>query len=66
MDSPPAHGVIVAPLTESYPDRIVLGSFTLFLRAGKICTYAVGTPLEVLYTEVAGRREVDNIARARR
>jgi hypothetical protein len=50
--SQPARGVIVAPLVESHPDRIVVGSCTLFLRDGKRCTYAVGTSLEVAYTEV--------------
>jgi len=59
--SRPARGVIVAPLVESHPDRIVVGSATLFLRDGKRCTHAVGTPLEVAYTEVDGRRDVDSI-----
>jgi len=59
--SQPARGVIVAPLIEFHPDRIVVGSCTLFLRDGKRCTYAVGTPLEVAYTEVDGRRDVDSI-----
>ncbi len=57
----PARGVIVAPLIESHPDRIVVGSCTLFLRDGKRCTHAVGTPVEVAYTEVDGRRDVDSI-----
>src|SRR5216684_3201032 len=59
--SQPARGVIVAPLIEFHPDRIVVGSCTLLLRDGKRCTYAVGTPLEVAYTEVDGRRDVDSI-----
>ena len=60
--SKPARGVIVAPLIESHLDRIVVGSCILFLRDGKRCTYAVGTPLEVAYTEIDGRRDVDSIA----
>jgi len=57
----PVRGVIVAPLIESHPDRIVVGSCTLFLPDGKRCAYVVGTPLEVAYTEVDGRRDVDSI-----
>jgi len=64
--SQPARGVIVAPLVESHPDRIVVGSCTLFLRDGKRCTYAVRTSLEVAYTEVDGRRDVDSITSVRR
>jgi hypothetical protein len=64
--SQPACGVIVAPLVESHPDRIVVGSCTLFLREGKQCSYAVGTPVEVAYTEVDGRRDVDSITPVRR
>jgi hypothetical protein len=63
--SKPARGVIVAPLTESHPDRIVVSSCTLFLRDGKRCTYPVGTPVEVVYTEVDGRRDVDSITPVR-
>jgi hypothetical protein len=33
----------------------------MFLRDGKRCTHAVGTPVEVAYTEVDGRRDVDSI-----
>jgi hypothetical protein len=63
--SQPARGVIVAPLLESLPDRIVVGSRTLFLRDGKRWTYPVGTPVEVIYTEIDGRRHVDNITPVR-
>lgn len=61
--SQPARGV--APLLESLPDRIVVGSRTLFLRDGKRCTYPVGTPVEVIYTEIDGRRHADNITSVR-
>lgn len=57
----PARGAIVAPLVESHPDRIVLGSRTLLLRDGKTWTYAVGTNLEVVYTEQDGRAETESI-----
>ena len=57
----PAHGVIVAPLKEAHPDRIVLSDRTFFLRDGATCNYAPGTPLEVAYTELDGRRDVDRI-----
>jgi hypothetical protein len=56
-----AHGVIFAPLIESHPDRIVVGSRTIFLRDGKTCTYALGTNLEVSYTERNGRAETERI-----
>ena len=54
-------GVIIGPLTESRPDRTVLGGSILFLRDGAPCNYALGTPLEVVYTEQDGRRDVDKI-----
>jgi hypothetical protein len=53
--------VIVAPLIASHPDRIVVGSRTLVLRDGKTCTYALGTNLEVVYTEQNGRAEAESI-----
>ena len=56
-----AYGVIFAPLIESYPDRIVVGSRTLFLRDGKTCTDALGTNLEVFYAERNGRAEAERI-----
>ena len=46
-----ARGVIVGPLKEAYPDRIVLGDRIVFLRDGMTCTYSLGTPLEVVFTE---------------
>ncbi|MGH9893372.1 MAG: hypothetical protein ACREA0_15565 [bacterium] len=54
-------GVIIGPLKESHPDRIVIADGTLFLRDGARCNYALGTPLEVVYTEQGGRRDVDKI-----
>jgi hypothetical protein len=56
-----AHGVIVSLLVEAHPDRIVVGSRTLFLRDGTVCTYLSGTNLEVHYTELDGRAEVQSI-----
>jgi len=56
-----ARGVIFAPLKESYLDRIVLGDCVLFRREGATCTYALGTPLEVEYTERNERRDVEKI-----
>jgi hypothetical protein len=55
-----AHGVVVGPLNESHPDRIVGGSSILYLReGGAACTYPVGTFLGVTYTtEQDGRRLV--------
>lgn len=60
--SQPARGLIVAPLVESHPDRIVVGDRILFLRKGRDCPYALGTNLEVVYTPLNGREEVDRIA----
>ena len=40
------HGVILGPLTEVYPDRIVVGARTLFLRDGETCRYEIGMGLE--------------------
>jgi hypothetical protein len=57
----PARGVIVAPLTEAHPDRIVVGGRVLFLRDGMICPYSLGTPLEVVFTEQDGRSHADRI-----
>lgn len=60
-----ARGVIVAPLKESHPDRIIVGDRVLFLRDGTTCTYAVGTPLEVIFTEQDGRSLTDRITPVR-
>jgi len=57
----PARGIMVAPLKEAHPDRIVLGDRTFFLRDGATCNYLPGTPLEAAYTELDGRRDVDSI-----
>jgi hypothetical protein len=56
-----AHPVIIALLTEVHPDRIVVGDRTLFLRKGQNCLHALGTNLEVVYTEQGGRSEVERI-----
>lgn len=58
-------GVIIAPLTESHPGRIILGGSILFLRDGATCNYTLGTPLEVAYTEQDGRKDVDTITAVR-
>jgi hypothetical protein len=56
----PGRGVVVGRLTDSHPDRIVVGSSTLYLReGGPTCTHPVGTFLGVTYTtEEDGRRHV--------
>jgi hypothetical protein len=61
----PARGIIVGPLAECHPDRIVIGGCVLFLRGGAACPYAVGMSVEVHYTEIDGRRDIDGIARTR-
>ena len=59
---PIAFGVLSAPLKESHPDRIIMGDRVLFLRNGTTCTYAVGTTLEVTFTEQQdGRSFADQI-----
>jgi hypothetical protein len=45
------HGFIVGRLSERHPDRIAIGNLVLYLREGTTCTYAIGTMLEVTYTE---------------
>jgi hypothetical protein len=40
----PARGVVVGPLKESHPDRIVVGTSTLYLPEGVSCIHPVGTP----------------------
>jgi hypothetical protein len=62
--SQPARGVIVSPLIASHPDRIVVGSSTLFLSDGMACGYPPGTTLEVEYTEQNGRRQAEKITPA--
>jgi len=56
-----AHGIIVAPLADAGPDRIVVGDRTLWLRDGEMCPYTVGTTIRVVYTVIDGRRLVDGI-----
>jgi hypothetical protein len=53
--------MIFAPLNESRPGRIIVGDRVLFLRNGTTCTYVVGTPLEVTFTQENGRSLVDKI-----
>jgi hypothetical protein len=56
------HGVILGPLTEVYPDRIVVGARILFLRDGEACRYEIGIGLEVIFTEQDdGRGSVQRI-----
>lgn len=62
----PLHGVIVGPLRELYPDRIVVADRILFLRDGQACRYTVGVVIEVVYTEVNGRASVQKIGLAGR
>jgi hypothetical protein len=50
------YGVIFGPLTEVYPDRIVIGTHTLFLRDGETCLYEIGNSLEVIFKEQADGR----------
>jgi len=45
---------------QSFPDRIVLADRVVYLRNGP-CPYAVGTALEVEYSERDGRRTVEKI-----
>jgi hypothetical protein len=57
----PAHGIISGPLAEVHSDRIVIGLRTLHLRAGESCDFAIGTGVEVTYTERDGRKNVNSI-----
>jgi hypothetical protein len=54
-------GVIVGPLRESYPDRVVVGDSTFFLRAGERCPYRIGVRVQVVYAEASGRCEAEAI-----
>lgn len=62
----PLRGIIIGPLGELRPDRIVVADRTLFLRNGESCGYSVGVVLEVVYTELNGRASVERIALAGR
>ena len=53
------------PPPESHPGRIILGGTVVFLRDSAACNYTLGTPLEVVYTERDGRKDVDKITRVR-
>ncbi len=44
-------GLILGVLAELYPDRIVIGSWTVHLRDGATCPYEIGKRVEVVYTE---------------
>ena len=62
MPTPQMHGVILGPLTEVYPERIVVGARTLFLRDSETCRYEIGMGLEVIFTEQDdGRGSVQRI-----
>jgi hypothetical protein len=62
-DQPPAPGlaVMVGPLRESYPDRVVVGDRTFFLRGGARCEHPVGARVQVVYAEANGRCEAEAI-----
>ena len=60
-----AYGVIFAPLTVVHPDGIMVDGQVIYLRDGKICPYRLGTPLEVVYVEIDGRRYVERITEVR-
>ena len=62
--SQPARGVVVGRLHETDSDRIVVGTWTLYLCDGQRCTHAVGTLVHVIYTERDGRRVVDEVTTA--
>ena len=64
--TPPAYGVMIGELKEALPDRIVMADRAFFLRDGMKCSYPPGTPLQVVYTEQDGRREVESITPTRR
>jgi uncharacterized protein YqfB (UPF0267 family) len=57
----PLRGIIIGPLGELRPDRIVVADRTLFLRDREACHYSVGVVLEVVYTERNGRASVEKI-----
>jgi hypothetical protein len=64
--TPLAHGVMLGPLKEVRPDRIVVADRTFFLREGTKCSYPPGTPLQVIYIEHGdGRREAESITLAK-
>jgi hypothetical protein len=63
--SQPARGVTLGKLTESQPDRIIVGSRLFYLRAGTSCTYPLGTKLKVVSTERDGRSYVEAITEDR-
>lgn len=58
MARPP---LMFGPLREKYPDRIIVGDRTFFLKDGMKCNYPPGTPLQVVYTEQNGRCEAESI-----
>ena len=59
-----ARGVTYGKLTESHPDRIVVGDIdVLYLAEGTTCTHPLGTRLKVIYSERDGRKLVENITR---
>ncbi len=61
MATGPIHGVILGPLAELHPDRIVIGGRTLYLRDGEAVGCEIGMVLEVVYLERDGRGDVQRI-----
>jgi hypothetical protein len=57
-----AHGVMVGPLKEVHPDRIVVGSYMFSLRDGVQCSYLPGTRLQVFYVEQGGQRKAESLS----
>ena len=56
---------MVGALKAVHPDRIVIGEGVLFLPSGMRCSHPPGTRLQVIYTELNGRRDVDEISPVR-
>jgi hypothetical protein len=57
-----AHGVMVGPLKEVHPDRIVVGSYLFSLRDGVQCSYPPGTRLQVVFVEQGGQRQAESLS----
>lgn len=58
MATEPIHGVILGPLIEVHPDRIVVGDRTPHLSDGEVVDCEIGMVLEVVYSERNGRSDV--------
>ncbi len=61
MATTPVHGVILGPVTELHPDRIMVGGRTLYLRDGEAFDCEIGMVVEVVYLERDGRGDVQRI-----